>query len=201
VGCRNSIVMPRQFVLVDEPAEQVAAVHLKSLGRRVRSDGCAAARVGRSQVECAVRSSVVVVTDVYAEDVFELASAEDQQPVEALPADASDPALHVRVRVRGLDGCADDFDPLATEEGVEGARELRVAVVDQEPHLPLSVVEIHQQVARLLQHPGGVRFAGGGEVLGAAAANGEEDEHVQAAQPDGVDGEEVAGEDRLAMRS
>ena len=61
---------------------------------------------------CAVRSSAVVVTDVFAEDVIELASAEDQQPVEALPADAADPALHVRVRVRRPDGSADDLDVL-----------------------------------------------------------------------------------------
>ena len=83
----------------------------------------------------------------------------------------------------------------------KAARELRVSVVDQEPHLPVAVVEIHQQVARLLQHPRRVGLAGAGEVLDAAAADREEDEHVEAAKPDGVDGEEVAGEDRLAVRA
>jgi hypothetical protein len=38
-------------------------------------------------------------------------------------------------------------------------------------------------------------------VLDAAAAEAEEDEHVQTVQPDGVDREEVAGEERLAMRA
>jgi hypothetical protein len=77
----------------------------------------------------------------------------------------------------------------------------RVAIVGQEPHLAIAVVGIHQQVARLLEHPRRVRAAGAGEILNPAAAHREEHEHVEAAQPDGVDGEEVAGEDRLAMRS
>jgi hypothetical protein len=37
----------------------------------------------------------------------------------------------VCVRVRRLDGCSDDLDAVAFEEGVEGARELCVAVVDK----------------------------------------------------------------------
>ncbi len=62
------------------------------------------------------------------------------------------------------------------------------------------VVESHEQVACLLQHPGRVRLAGDSEVLDAAAADGNECEHVERAQEDRVDGEEVAGEDRFAMR-
>jgi hypothetical protein len=46
----------------------------------------------------------------YERDGEMLAAAEDQQPVEAFAADGSDPAFHVRVRVRRLDRCADDLD-------------------------------------------------------------------------------------------
>jgi hypothetical protein len=147
-----------------------------------------------------VRSLAVLVTDVDAEDVLELAATDDQEPVEAPAADTADPALHMRVRVWRLDGGADDLDLLAVEEGVEGARELRVAVVDQKPHLSVAVVELHQQVARLLQHPSRVRLARAGHVLDLAAPDGEEDEHVQTAQPYRVDGEEVTGKDRVSMR-
>src|ERR671934_181472 len=155
----------------------------------------------RPQVEGAERPATVVMTDIDPEYVLELAAADDQQPVEALAADADHPALYVRVRVRRLHRSADDLDLLGRQEGVEGTRELRVAVVDQEPHLPVAVVELHQQVARLLQHPSPVRLVGAGEILDPAAADREEDEHVEAAQPDGVDGEEVAGEDRLTVRA
>jgi hypothetical protein len=99
------------------------------------------ARVGCSQVERAMRSLSVVVADVDAEDVLELAAAGDQDPVEAFAANAADPALHVGVGVRRLDGSSDDLDVVAFEEGVEGARELGVAIVDQEPHRPVAVVE------------------------------------------------------------
>ena len=83
-------------------------------------------------------------------------------------------------RVRRLEGRPDGLDLVALEEGVEGARELRVAIVDQEPHLAVVVVEFHEQVARLLQHPGRARLAGDREVLQAAAPDREEDEHVEA---------------------
>jgi hypothetical protein len=53
---------------------------------------------------------------VGAQDVFELALAEDEQPVEALATHAADPALGVRVRVRRLDGGADHRDFLAFED-------------------------------------------------------------------------------------
>src|SRR5215213_8440309 len=56
-------------------------------------------------------SLLVVMVDVDAEDVLELAAAEDQQPVEAFAAYGADPALHVRVRVRRLDGRTDDLAP------------------------------------------------------------------------------------------
>jgi hypothetical protein len=39
------------------------------------------------------------VRQVGAEDLLEVAAADDQEPVEALAADAADPALHMGVRV------------------------------------------------------------------------------------------------------
>jgi hypothetical protein len=40
------------------------------------------------------------MTDIDPEYMLQLAAADDQEPVEALAADAADPALHVGVRVR-----------------------------------------------------------------------------------------------------
>ena len=62
-----------------------------------------------------------------------------------------------------------------------------------------AIVEVHQQVARLLQHPSRVRAARAGEVFDPTAADREEDKHVQAAKPDGVDGQEVASDDRITL--
>jgi hypothetical protein len=87
------------------------------------------------KVECAVWTMRVVMPYIDAEDTVELEPAEDQQSIKALTPDAADPALDVRVRVRRPQRCPDDPPSLAVEDGVEGAAELRVAIVDQEPRL------------------------------------------------------------------
>src|SRR5947208_3776090 len=124
-------------------------------GRRVGS----AAAIRRSQLERSVWTLPIEVADVDAEDVLELAATEDQEPVEALPAHAADPAFGVGVRVRRLDRRSDDLDAFTAEDAVEGAAELRVPIVDQEARPPAAVVEVHQQVARLLGHPRRIRLA------------------------------------------
>src|SRR5205814_1376504 len=92
--------------------------------------------------------------------VLGLAAADDQEPVEALAADAADPALDVRVRVRRPHRRVDDLDRFAAEDVVEAAAELAVAIVDQEADRLLAVAERHQQVAGLLGYPGTVGRAG-----------------------------------------
>jgi hypothetical protein len=71
------------------------------------------------------------VLDVNAQDLFEVATAEDQQVVETLLSDGADEALGVGVRLRRADRCVDDADAFAAEYVVEGSGELPVAVVDQ----------------------------------------------------------------------
>jgi hypothetical protein len=85
------------------------------------------AAVRRSEVERAVWPVFVVVAAVDLEDVFEMTTAEDEDPVEAIRAKSAGPALRVGVRVRRLDGRADHLDALSPEDVVEGVAELRVA--------------------------------------------------------------------------
>jgi hypothetical protein len=56
---------------------------------------------------------------VDAEHVFEVAAAEDEDPVEAIGADCADPAFGVGVRVRRRDRCPDYLDALGAEDLVE----------------------------------------------------------------------------------
>jgi hypothetical protein len=77
------------------------------------------------------------------------------------------------------DGCADDRDPVALEDAIEGASELRVAIVDQEPWPQSALVEIDDQVARLLDHPSSIGIAGTGQVLDPARPDRDEEEHIQ----------------------
>ena len=80
----------------------------------------------------------VVVVDVGAQYALELATACDQEPVEAVTADAADPAFGERVCLRSAKRSADDPDALAAESLVEGIGELAVAVVKSES-APLSL--------------------------------------------------------------
>jgi hypothetical protein len=90
------------------------------------------------------------------EHMLEMASAKDQDPIEAVGGQGADPALGEGVRVRRLDRSTDHLDALGAENLVEGVAELRVAVVDEEPER-LLVLELHGQVARLLSDPAAVR--------------------------------------------
>src|SRR6266542_7128578 len=133
----------------------------------------------RSQLESSVWPLLVEVADVDVEDMLELAATEDQEPVEALPAHAADPAFGVGVRVRRLDRRPDDLHAFAAEDAVEGAAELRVAVVDQEARPLAAVVEVHQQVACLLAHPRRIRLARTDDVFDPTRPDPDEEQHVQ----------------------
>ncbi len=80
-----------------------------------------------------MRTMRVVVVDVVRENSFEVVAVEDQEPIEALTADAPDPTFGEGVRAWRAYRCPDDPDRLGTEHLVEGSSELLVAVVDQEP--------------------------------------------------------------------
>ena len=75
----------------------------------------------------------VVVTHIDAKEPLELSAVEDEEPVEALAPDGADPSFGERVRPRCTKRGANDLDAFAAEDLVEGATELAVAVVDQEP--------------------------------------------------------------------
>jgi hypothetical protein len=121
----------RDVVLVDQAAEPVAPLNRRSCRPRDETKRGSPAVRGR-EVQGAMRSVPVVVIDEHPQHVLQLAAAEDQGPVEALAAHGADKALGGRVRLRGLDRGAHDLDTFASEDLVEGARELAVAIVDQE---------------------------------------------------------------------
>ena len=75
-----------------------------------------------------MRTVLVVVLDVLAEDGFEVASSEDEHAVEALAPDGAHDALADGVCPRRPDRRLDGPDSIRGEDGVEGRRELGVAV-------------------------------------------------------------------------
>ena len=100
-----------------------------------------------------MRAVPVVVIQVFGEDDFEMAAAEDEEPVQALPADGADKPLRDRVGARRPDGRLDDPDPFSAEDGVEGVGELRVAISNEELGRRCSLRQVGAEVAGLLGDP------------------------------------------------
>src|SRR5215211_1058483 len=124
-----------------------------------------------------------------------MAPADDEEPVEALPADAAHPAFGVRSRLRRPYRRLDDTDAFGAEDLIEVTAELAVAVTDEKPRPDAVVVEVHQQVAHLLGHPAAVRVGRDPGQVDAPSRQLDEEQNVEALQEQRVDGEEVALED------
>src|SRR6266516_3689347 len=188
----------RRVRIVEQAAETITAPQAIKRNRLIGQRRFAYRRWLRERwalAERAVRPVRVVVRRVDLDDALELAAAEDQQPVEALAAQSADPALGVRSRPRCLHRRFDDTDAFEAEHLIEVARELAVAVADQEARPHPFVVESHQQVARLLGHPGAVGVSGDARDVHATARQLNEEQDIETLEEDGVDGEEVALED------
>src|SRR6266508_5461905 len=161
-----------------------------------RADGWREAGAGRGRGAADARCNA---RGRRAEQMVEVAAAQDQAAVEAVAAERPYPALGVGVRVRRLHRRLDDVDRFAAEDLVEAAAELAVAIVDQEAERLLLAVERHQEVARLLRHPGTIGSAGRGEQLDPPPLKRDEEEDVEPLQRQRLDGEKVAGDGRRCL--
>ena len=94
---------------MQETAEQVTSAHLTSF--ILTDDGQSGGSVRRLKPERPVGTVAVVMLDVDPQDLLEMASADDQQPVQALGADRADPALRVGVRLGARTGVTSTSPP------------------------------------------------------------------------------------------
>src|SRR5207245_11005109 len=92
-------------------------------------------------------------------------------------------------------GCEGDPGAFAAEHLIELVDELGIPIMDGEPDWSLQLVQLPGQVSGLLRDPGGVGKGGAVGVENAAAADLQEDEHVESTKEHRVDGEEDAGQD------
>ena len=134
-----------EFVFVEQSAEPVATPQSMKRNRfAARYSLADRRRLSRERwplSERAMRPVPVVVLRVDANDALEVAAADDEQPVEALPPQAADPALGVCPRPRRPHRRLDHTDALGAEDLVEVARELAVTVTDQEAGAHPFIVE------------------------------------------------------------
>ena len=152
----------------------------------------------RDELEGAVGPLGVVVVDVDADDVFDVAAIQDQKPIETLGPDRSYEPFRDRVRSWCPDRCLHDPDALAAEHFVERARVLAVAVTDQDP-CPLEQPG-EAQVPSLLRDPVAVRVGRAAGEPDPAGRVFDEEQDVLAAEKQCLDREEVARDDARRLR-
>ena len=131
--------------------------------------------------------------------MFEVAPAEDEDPVEAVSADGAHPGS-AKALAFALGPGGDHFDAFAAEDLVEGVAELGVAIVDEEPKR-LLFAELHDEVARVLGRPAPVRVRAAGDVLDPPGRERDEKQHVDPLEEHRPDGEEGASEHARCLRS
>jgi hypothetical protein len=141
----------------------------------------------------------VVVVLILTKRCCRMPLVDDQGAVEEFAANAADEAFGDRVGPRRPHRCLDDPDVGGCEDGVERSAELGVAVPDQEPEAVAGVVEVHEQVAGQLRQPGAGGMRGDAEDVYPAGGVLDDEERIQPAQGDGVEVEQVAGEDRVRL--
>ncbi len=128
-----------------------------------------------------------------------MATAEDEDVIEAFVAGAAHPPLGARVRPRRPHRRFDHSHALGADARVERPREFGVAVVQQIAHVLQPLFD--REVARLLAHPGAVGVGGHARQVHAPRSVLDEEQHVQGAQPRRLDGEEIARHDSVPLRA
>src|SRR5262249_35007482 len=118
--------------------------------------------------------------DVIGEDVVEGSATENQEPVEAFAACAADPTVSVRPCRRRPHRRFDHADAFGAEDLVELAGELPIPVTNDKPRPDILIVELHQQVARLLSNPAAVGVSRDPGEVDTAGRELDEEEDVEA---------------------
>ena len=137
---------------MDESAKNIGSSDASGVGIGDRGH-CLGDQRGASLIEGSVRPMPVVVIHVFGEEDVDMAAAEDEEPVQALPTDGADKPLGDRVGARRPDGRLDDPDPFSGEDGVEGGGELGVAISDQELGQRRPFLQLVAEIAGLLGDP------------------------------------------------
>jgi hypothetical protein len=105
------------------------------------------------QLERPMRAMGVVVLDVHPEHLLQVPAARDEQPVQALGADGTNPPLGVGVGVGRLYRRDQHLGSLRAEHVVEPTAELGVTIANKEAHPGSSFFQDKQEVACLLGNP------------------------------------------------
>ena len=150
--------------------------------------------VGCSLVESSVRATVVVVLDVFLEELLELVFVPDDGAVEEFVTESAHPPFGVCVGLRRPGRCSGRGDAGSGEDSVEGSGELSGTIANQEPE-PVMVAEAARQVSGGLGGPGASWVGGDPRKVRLPGADLDDEQNVEPAEQGGVDTSEAGSQD------
>ena len=136
----------------------------------------------------------VVVVDVVGDESFELLVVPDDGAVEELTTETADPAFRERVGAWCPDRCLEDLHVFGADDFVEGVDELATSVAYERPCVGELVAVSDEEVAGGLGRPGSGGVLGDAAEVDGSGGDVDEEQQVEPAERDGVDGGEVAGD-------
>jgi len=142
----------------------------------------------------------IVMIDKYRERSHEVPCVQDQQPVQAFRPNRPNEPLRDPIRLRDLNRRTNNARALRLKDDIETARELSIMVANQESDWVGTLGERPRDVPRLLRHPFAVGMRRAAGQIHATTGDFDEEQHGQPLEPDGVDGEEIHGNDALRLR-
>ena len=148
-----------------------------------------------------MRPVLIVVGCVITQDPPQMALIPDEGAVQEFAAASADPAFGDRVHARRPDVTEHGLDSGAGEDRVEGGGEVRAAIADHEPEPIRLVAKVHNQIACLLGGPCASWMQGHSENADAPGRVLYYGEDISLGAVEQVGREEVAGQDRLSLRT
>src|SRR5581483_8000201 len=141
--------------------------------------------VGRlwwAEIAGPVRSSTVVVANIFREHDTQMPLIEDQYAVGEFGSDRAHESFGETVRPRTTRRDPDHADAHIGQDSVERCGELAGAISDQETELREAIAKVHHQVAGLLGSPSTVRIRGCTQHLYERAGDLQDEEHINPLQ-------------------
>jgi hypothetical protein len=187
VGADNAVISRDLRILVDQAAEAGASANVG-----VVAGGCDGdLAVGWFLAASPVRPVGVVMIGVFTEGVAEMSSAGDEDAASALAPRTGGPAVADRIRARRPAGVVMIRMPVAVKTASNASVYLASPVSDQELQAFGPLAEVHERVPGLLCRPCGGRVGGDAGQVDAARVVLDDEQHVETAEKDSVDVEEV----------
>ena len=148
VACADQQISRYPFVVVDQATKNrstfdpfmTEVCHGVGWSRRAKFAG-------------AVRSSTVVVPDVFREHHMQVPLTEDQYPVGEFGSNRTDEPFGETIRPRTARRNLHNADADVSKNRIEGRGELTCSISNKEPELGDAIAKIHHQIADLLRRP------------------------------------------------